>query len=70
MRFRPSRPTPLRVHRVRAAGRIAPLLSWRAMRELPILFRVLFLLVGLAVLEMVVAFALLPLLAMLGVALG
>ncbi|MFK7788486.1 MAG: hypothetical protein AB8C95_03190 [Phycisphaeraceae bacterium] len=48
-------------NRVRAAGKIAPLLSWRHLRELPWLFRICFLLIGIAVVLLVLALMILPL---------
>lgn len=44
--------------RIRAAGKIAPLLSWRHLRELPWVFRICFLLIGIAVILLVLALAL------------
>ena len=56
-------PSSLRVNRVLSAGKIAPLLSWRAMQELPLFFRIVFLTIGLIVLGIVIVFAVLPLIA-------
>lgn len=63
MQSEPNKPTSIHVNRVQAAGKIAPLLSWRAMRELPPFFRIVFLALGLIVLGFVVVFAVLPLIA-------
>ena len=45
-------------NRVRAAGKIAPLLSRRHLRELPWVFRICFLLTGIAVILLVLSLAL------------
>jgi len=34
------------VNRVRAAGEIAPLLSWRSLRSVPVVFRIAFVFIG------------------------
>ena len=50
-------------NRVCAARKVASLLSWRSLRELPWVFRVALLLIGVATVTCVIIFALLPLLA-------
>ena len=58
------KPSPINISRVRSARKIAPLLSWRHLRELPWVFRIAFLLIGVIVLGFVIAFALIPLFAL------
>jgi len=48
-------------NRVRAARKIAPLLSWRHLRELPWVFRICFLLIGFCVILLMLTIVLLPL---------
>lgn len=48
-------------NRVRAAGKIAPLLSWRHLRELPWVFRICFMLIGVQVIVLILLIILLPL---------
>lgn len=48
-------------NRVRAAGKIAPLLPWHQLRELPLVFRICFLLIGLQVFVLILLLILAPL---------
>ena len=59
--------TTLHVNRVKAAGRIAPLLSWRHLRELPWMFRICFLLIGVCVLALILAMLASVFIAVLGI---
>jgi hypothetical protein len=47
---------------VKAAGKIAPLLSWRQLRELPWVFRICFLLIGTITFLLMLALIVSPLL--------
>ena len=57
--------TSLHVNRVKAAGKIGPLLSWRHLRELPWVFRVCFLLIGICILLLMLTLIVVPLLQLL-----
>lgn len=48
------KPTFLHINRVQSATKIASLLSWRSLRELPWVFRILFLMLGIALISMVI----------------
>ena len=59
-----SKPTSLHVNRVKAAGRIAPLLSWRQLRDLPWVFRICFILIGVCVILLLLGILLAPIILM------